>query len=82
MSTLDLATASGIRSHLENTSFASDGVTSLNGGSGNYTYRLHLHAPYNGRQTLVLKHAKPYVAANKEIPFDVKRQVNPFRRCA
>lgn len=71
----DLSTTAGVQAYLATTQFASSIVTSLTGGSGNFAYRLHLLTPYNGKTTLVLKHARPYVATAASIPFAIERQV-------
>ncbi|KAJ7611973.1 kinase-like domain-containing protein [Mycena polygramma] len=70
----DLSTAAGVQAYLSTTDFACNTVTPLTGGTGNYAFRLHLLAPYKGQSTLVMKHARPYVAANKAIPFAIERQ--------
>jgi 5-methylthioribose kinase len=71
----DLTTDAGVKSYLADTPFASHTIASLSGGSGNYTYRIYLSAPYEGQPTLVLKHAEPYVKASVHIPFGLERQV-------
>lgn len=71
----DLATADGVRSYAARTPFASSDVNALSGGFGNYVYRLHLVQPYLGRQTVVLKHGKAWLPANKAFPFSLERQV-------
>lgn len=75
MSTPDLATTEGILTYLKTTPFAAEAATQLAGGTGNYTYRVHLQASYAGRNTVVLKHAKPYVKNAQWIPFPIERQV-------
>lgn len=79
----DLSDVSGVLAYLQETTFASSDATVLSGGFGNFTYRLHLRVPYEGHDTLVLKHAKPYVASpyvasGEMIPFDLERQVTSF----
>ncbi|KAL4069802.1 kinase-like domain-containing protein [Scleroderma yunnanense] len=59
-----LATKAGILTYLRNTVFASHTVDSLSGGYGNFTYRIHLHAPVDGMLTFVLKYTPPYAAAS------------------
>lgn len=75
---LDLATTEGIILYLVSTPFASDNVTSLSGGYGNFTYRVHLQTPYEGLiSDVVVKYAPPYVAATQwRMPFAVERQVS------
>ncbi|KAI6098039.1 kinase-like domain-containing protein [Pisolithus croceorrhizus] len=74
-----LATAAGVQAYLENTAFASHTVDSLSGGFANFTYRIHLHTPIDGRSTFVLKYAPAYVAAPfmlgpTQIPLSPERQ--------
>lgn len=73
----DLATVPGIQAYLQdNPQFAAHTVEKLFGGMGNFTYRIHLHTAFVGRQTLVLKYAPPYAAASGgTFPLDQKRQV-------
>ncbi|KAJ7493839.1 kinase-like domain-containing protein [Mycena latifolia] len=71
----DLSTVAGVQAYLAPTQFASTSVTPLSGGNSNFTYRLHLSAPYQGHSTLVMKHARPYVALSaSKIPFAIERQ--------
>ncbi|KAJ7122356.1 kinase-like domain-containing protein [Mycena epipterygia] len=70
----DLTTTAGVQAYLAPTQFASTSVIPLTGGTGNFTYRLQLCTLYEGRATLVLKHARPYVALAVNIPFAVERQ--------
>ena len=79
-SNYDLSDPTSLLSYLASTPFASTSVTSLSGGSANYTFRLHLKDEYEGRKTLVLKHAKPYVKVAKESAIDVVRQVSVVHR--
>jgi hypothetical protein len=71
----DLSVISDIYAYLADTPFASYNVTALSGGIGNWTFRLYLRVPYEGHQTLVLKHGKSTVP-NTDIPFSVVRQVS------
>lgn len=71
----DLTTESGVKTYLVDTPFASYKITSLSVSSANYTYRLHLSIPYEGRSTLVLKHAQPHVKLEGSIiRFGIERQ--------
>ncbi|KAJ7224025.1 kinase-like domain-containing protein [Mycena haematopus] len=70
----DLSTAAGVQAYLATTEFASSAVTLLTGGTGNFAFRLHLLTPYEGQTTLVLKHARPYVATAPSIPLAIERQ--------
>ncbi|KAF7316517.1 APH domain-containing protein [Mycena indigotica] len=76
---LDLSTASGVESYLANTQFAATRVVPLAGGVGNFTFRLFLSTPHNGHRTVILKHAKPYVALSPDFPFSVDRQIYESR---
>ncbi|CAL1694015.1 unnamed protein product [Somion occarium] len=71
----DLATIEGVFTYLGNTPFSSDEVTKLAGGLGNYTYRIHLRTPHEGRTSLVLKHAKAHLPNAEWIPFPLDRQM-------
>jgi len=78
-SSLDLSRVDDLAAYLEATpDFACQQLTPLTGGTGNYTFRLHLKRPYKGRSTLVVKHAKPYVPGNRNIAFALDRQVRPL----
>ncbi|KAF8913222.1 kinase-like domain-containing protein [Gymnopilus junonius] len=74
-STPDLTTESGVRAYLAKTAFASTEIVPLLGGTANYVYRLILEKEYEGRKTLVLKHAKPYVKSWKALAFALERQI-------
>lgn len=64
---------------LSKTPFASTEVVPLSGGITNYVYRLWLKNPYEGRESLVLKHARPYVKNYLTLAFATERQVSgPF----
>jgi 5-methylthioribose kinase len=64
MADVDLATIADVRRYLSNTPFASHTINALAGGFANFTYRIHLNDPFEGKETLVLKYAAPYVAAS------------------
>lgn len=71
-----LAAPDGVQAYLENTPFASHTVDLLSGGFSNFTYRIHLHAPIDGRSTFVLKYTPPYVAmgGHTRTPLSSERQ--------
>lgn len=74
--THDLTNASGMKDLLsEMGSFASREVTRLIGGSGNFTYRAVLDAPYNGHKSVVVKHAEGFSPFNPSFLLPVERQV-------
>ena len=71
----DIATVAGVQAYIVDTPFDSTSIVPLSGGYGNYTFRLTLREPFRENDTVVLKHAKPYAAAFKDIPFSLERQV-------
>lgn len=73
--TLDLSLEADVRVYLAKTPFASADIAPLSGGMANYVFRLRLAAPYRGKRTLVLKHAKTFVKNMPEIAFELSRQV-------
>jgi 5-methylthioribose kinase len=73
---LDLSSERDVLTYLENTPYNSTDVIPLSGGTVNYVFRLKLVAPYLGRETLVLKHAKPYVKDCHMIQLGLDRQVS------
>lgn len=74
-SAFDLTTEAGVEAYLADTPYACTKAEALSGGLGNFVFRLHLREHYDGHQTLVLKHAEPYVKALPNVPFGVSRQV-------
>jgi len=70
----DLTLIQDVHDYLSKTPFASTEVTPLSGGTANYVYRLWLEIPYEGRDSLVLKHARPYVKDIPTLAFVVERQ--------
>ncbi|KAI6031548.1 kinase-like domain-containing protein [Pisolithus microcarpus] len=77
-----LAAPDGVQAYLENTPFASHTVDLLSGGFSNFTYRIHLHAPIDGRSTFVLKYTPPYVAmgGHTRTPLSSERQATEASR--
>ncbi|KAF8203862.1 kinase-like domain-containing protein [Pholiota molesta] len=71
---LDLSTVEGVRAYLAETAFASADIAPLSGGTANYVFRLRLSVPHEGKETLVFKHAKPYVKDYQDLAFDLGRQ--------
>lgn len=74
MAEQDLATVKDLLSYLEPTVFASSGAEALTGGFGNYVFRIRLRQPYEDRQTLVVKHGKPYIPGRRTFAFSLDRQ--------
>ncbi|KAK7051882.1 APH domain-containing protein [Favolaschia claudopus] len=70
----DLSIPTGVQSYLSSTKFASHTVTPLIGGGGNWTFRLHLLEPFDGKKTLVAKHSRGYSAGDAPIALDIERQ--------
>lgn len=72
---IDLTTPQGVVVYLAPTPFACAKAEPLSGGWANFIFRLHLITPYQGRSTLILKHARPYAARIPELSIPVSRQV-------
>ena len=64
---LDLSKVDSLAAFLEGKPFASSKIEPLSGGNANYVFRLHLHTPYEGNNTLVLKHAKPHMPLHESV---------------
>lgn len=75
MAAKDLANLDDLTEYLRATPFASSAIHVLTGGGGNFACRLQLVSPYQGRSTVVLKHAKPYIFTMVSYPFSLERQV-------
>lgn len=73
---MDLGTEEGVRIYLAETEWAGAEVIPLSGGNTNFVFRLRLIAPYRGKETIVLKHAKTYVKTFKSIVLGLERQVS------
>jgi 5-methylthioribose kinase len=73
-----LTTIPDVENFLAGTPFASKSITDLTGGNANYAYRIHLVTPYEGEDTVVVKHAQPYVRTWTSLAFDVSRQVSKY----
>jgi len=71
----DLTIPQGAHDYLSKTPFACTEVVPLTGGTGNYVFRLQLKNSYKGRDSLVLKHARPYVKNYQLLAFALERQV-------
>ena len=72
---LDLTSIPAVVAFLANTPFASKSVTYLPGGTVNFLYRIHLLVPYEGSQTIILKHAQPFVKDWMDTAIEMDRQV-------
>lgn len=71
----DLTTPQGVHDYTRLSPFASTEVVPLSGGTANYVFRLQLKNPHEGRDSLVLKHARPYVKNYQTLAFALERQV-------
>lgn len=74
----DLTLPQGVHDYLSKTPFASAEVIPLSGGTANYVYRLWLKIPHEGRDSLVLKHARPYAKNHPTFALWVERQVSSW----
>jgi len=70
----DLTTEPGVLKYLSGSPFAGKDISTLTGGSGNYTFRITLQERYEGVQTVVIKHARPYAKVVQSITLDLIRQ--------
>ncbi|KAF8808046.1 hypothetical protein BYT27DRAFT_7099486 [Phlegmacium glaucopus] len=70
----DLTIPQGVHDYLSKTPFASTEAIPLSGGTANYVFRLRLTNAYEGRDSLVLKHARPYVKSYRTLAFALERQ--------
>ena len=72
-----LTSVSAVEAFLAGTPFASRSITDLTGGDINYVYRVNLLTPFDGSQTVVLKHAQPFwkVPTCQCDAWEVERQV-------
>lgn len=72
---IDLSKPDDVLQYLSGTPFASSHVVPLSGGNANYLFRLYLQSPYDGMQTLVMKHGKALPSGDETFSFSVERQV-------
>ena len=79
MTTLDLSNPQHVAQYLSTTPWAAKSVTPLSGGYTNFTFRIELAEPYQGQETVTLKHGKSYVAKAEKTSFSVERQVGFLR---
>ncbi|GJJ10091.1 hypothetical protein Clacol_004317 [Clathrus columnatus] len=78
----DLTTTDGVKAYLFHTPYRAVNVTSLTGGFTNFTYRVTLQKPFFDSSTspgalistVVLKHAKPYIASVRTYSASAERQ--------
>jgi len=72
----DLTTPGGLREYLEGTAFeTTQEPVVLVGGFGNFTYRVALKVPVTS-ETIVVKHAAPFVASYPDWPLDPARMAS------
>ncbi|PLB39177.1 uncharacterized protein BDW47DRAFT_124802 [Aspergillus candidus] len=70
----DKSIASEVLAQFADTPYACTSLTKLSGGTGNFVYRGSLrHALPDGTDTVVFKHAKDYLASNREFKLSPER---------
>ena len=74
----DLTEPQDVHDYLLKTPFASTEVVPLSGGSANYVYRVYLKKPYDGRDSVVMKHARPYIKNLTTLALATYRQESNF----
>ena len=72
---VDLISISAVEAFLAGTPFASRSITALPGGNINYLYRIQLVAPFEGSETVVLKHAQAFWKTSLSTAWGVERLV-------
>ena len=72
---VSLTSVLAVETYLAGTPFASQSISDLGGGSVNYVYRVHLLSPFENSQTIVLKHAQPFVKLIAGLAWELERQV-------
>jgi aminoglycoside phosphotransferase (APT) family kinase protein len=82
MDALDLTTEAGITGYLQLKSKAGNfpaflahvsSVSKVSGGTGNFTFRVHLSGPAPSPSSVILKHSTGYVASIPAMAFDIDR---------
>lgn len=74
----DLTTQDGVRSYLtQHLSLDVDpnGVSRLGGGYCNFAWRVKLNAPYQGHESIILKHAQAHLSSDQTVEIGVERLV-------
>lgn len=71
-----------VLSNLKGTRYACSSLSLVSGGNANFTYRGNLLSPLTddtySPETIIVKHAEPYIASNPEWELDVGRSVGYF----
>jgi hypothetical protein len=63
-----------IMQDLSKTPYACSSLAILSGGTANFLFRGSLIQPlHNGAKTIIVKHSKEYVSANRDFPLDISR---------
>lgn len=75
---LELSRSTDVLRYLAGTPFACSRVESLSNAVVNFVYRLHLQTPYDGRDTLIMKHGKGWFSASTSVITSIERQVTFF----
>lgn len=73
---VNLTSVSAVSAYLVGTPFAGQSIADLSGGFINYVYRVHLLSPFEGNQTVVLKHAQPSSKLRTDLECGPERQVS------
>ena len=76
---VELMSVPAVEAFLVGTPFASQSITVLPGGTVNYLYRIQLLTPFEGSQTVVLKHAQPFWKSSLSTAWEVERQVRTLK---
>jgi len=74
MTTLDLSNPKHVAQYLSATPWAAKSVTTLSGGYTNFPFRIELVEPFQGKETVILKHGKS-IPLGKEHLLSTERQV-------
>lgn len=68
--------ASEVQDQLSGTPYACTSLAIVNGGTANFLFRGNLARPLpDGEKTVVLKHSRAYVSANRDFALDISRCV-------
>ena len=77
-----LVSVSAVKAFLADTPFACRSISELTGGRINYVYRIRLRMPFEGSNTVVLKHAQPFWKSSVVKSWEVERQVRASEDCS
>lgn len=74
----DLTTKEGVQSYLTqhlSLNVDPDGLKRLGGGYCNFLWRVKLNTPYQGYESIILKHAQAYLSSDEAVDIGVERLV-------